>query len=163
MDAVIGLGSNLGDRRALLAQAAREIRGIGTDFSASPLYETAPVGPPQPLFLNAAVRITTTLDPPGLLAAVLGIERQLGRVRAERWGPRSIDLDILWIAGVAHDSEGLVVPHAELRHRAFALRPLLDVAPDAADPRDGTPYRAVLLGLGAETLLEIAGGAASWT
>jgi 2-amino-4-hydroxy-6-hydroxymethyldihydropteridine diphosphokinase len=162
VDAVIGLGSNLGDRRAALARAAGEIRALGQLTAASSLYETAPVGPPQPMFLNAAVALSTSLDPPGLLAALLAIERRLGRVRRERWGPRSIDLDILWIADVVFDSAELKVPHPELRARAFALCPLLDVAPLAADPRDGKSYRAILAELGPELPLEIAAGPEGW-
>ncbi len=162
MDAVIGLGSNLGDRRGTLTRAAREIRALGHVSAASSLYETAPVGPPQPMFLNAAVALSTSLDPPGLLAALLAIERKLGRVRRERWGPRSIDLDILWIAEVVFDTAELKVPHPELRNRAFALCPLLDVAPLAADPRDGKPYRAIVAALGPDLPLEITGGAEAW-
>ena len=162
MDAVIGLGSNLGDRGALLARARVELAALGHLDAASSLYETSPVGPPQPMFLNAALRLSTSLDPAGLLAALLGIEQKLGRVRRERWGPRSIDLDILWIDGVAVDSAELTVPHPELRRRAFALRPLLDVAPEAADPRDGTAYREVLATLEPDLALEIVGSSASW-
>ncbi|HWP05430.1 MAG TPA: 2-amino-4-hydroxy-6-hydroxymethyldihydropteridine diphosphokinase [Polyangiaceae bacterium] len=162
MDAVIGLGSNLGDRRGTLTRAASEIRALGQLTATSSLYETTPVGPPQPMFLNAAVALSTSLDPPGLLAALLGIERKLGRVRRERWGARSIDLDILWIAEVVFDTADLTVPHPELRSRAFALRPLLDVAPLAADPRDGKSYRAILAELGPDLPLEIAAGPDGW-
>jgi 2-amino-4-hydroxy-6-hydroxymethyldihydropteridine diphosphokinase len=162
VEAVIGLGSNLGDRRGTLARAAGEIRALGQVTAISSLYETAPVGPPQPMFLNAALSLSTSLEPPGLLAALLAIERKLGRVRRERWGPRSIDLDILWIAEVVFDSAELKVPHPELRFRAFALCPLLDVAPLAADPRDGKSYRAILSELGQEVPLEMAAGAKDW-
>jgi 2-amino-4-hydroxy-6-hydroxymethyldihydropteridine diphosphokinase len=162
VDAVIGLGSNLGDRRAALASAAFELRALGRVETASSLYETAPIGPPQPMFLNAAILLFTSLEPAGLLAALLGIERRLGRVRRERWGPRRIDLDILWIAGIVVDSDDLTVPHPELRRRAFALRPLLDVAPLATDPRDGTPYREVLATLEPDLALEIVGAPPSW-
>jgi 2-amino-4-hydroxy-6-hydroxymethyldihydropteridine diphosphokinase len=162
VDAVIGLGSNLGDRLATLARARVELGTLGTLTAASSLYETAPVGPPQPMFLNAAVALTTSVSPPGLLAALLAVEQHLGRVRRERWGPRTIDLDILWIAGTTWDSPELTVPHPELRSRAFALRPLLDVAPAATDPRDGTSYRSVLAALGAESGLEIVGSPVVW-
>jgi 2-amino-4-hydroxy-6-hydroxymethyldihydropteridine diphosphokinase len=160
--AVIGLGSNLGDRRATLSRARIELGALGSVVTASCLYETAPVGPPQPMFLNAAVALRTNVAPPGLLAALLAIEQQLGRVRRERWGPRTIDLDILWIGSTIWDSPELTVPHPELRRRAFALRPLLDVAPEATDPRDGTPYRSVLAGLGPETGLAVVGSPDVW-
>lgn len=162
VDAVIGLGSNLGDRQATLARARAELEAIGTVTAASCLYETPPLGPPQPLFLNAAVALTTNLDPPGLLSALLAIEQRLGRVRRERWGPRTIDLDLLWIAEMCWDTPELTVPHPELRRRAFALRPLLDVAPLATDPRDGAAYRSVLAALGAESALKIAGSSDVW-
>lgn len=159
---MIGLGSNLGDRRATLARARAELAAIGTVTAASCLYETPPLGPPQPSFLNAALALTTQLDPPGLLSSLLALEQRLGRVRRERWGPRTLDLDILWIAETPWDSPELTVPHPELRRRAFALRPLLDVAPLATDPRDGAPYQAVLAGLGAQSALKIAGSSDVW-
>jgi 2-amino-4-hydroxy-6-hydroxymethyldihydropteridine diphosphokinase len=163
LNAVIGLGSNLGERRALLLAAARAVHMLGKPGPVSALYETVPVGPPQPLFLNAALAIETPLAPDSLLDALLEIERQLGRVRRERWGPRSIDLDILWIAEGPFESPRLSVPHPELRCRAFALRPLLDVAPGATDPRDGTPYTLALALLEGDPPLEIAGTRLGWT
>jgi 2-amino-4-hydroxy-6-hydroxymethyldihydropteridine diphosphokinase len=134
---VIGLGSNLGDREANLAsavEALRERRDLRV-LRRSPVYESppAPGGPPQGDYLNAAVLVVTSLSAREILDQALEVERGLGRVRAEgeRWGPRTIDLDILWIEGEAVDEPGLVVPHPRLRERPFALRPLLDVAPDA--------------------------------
>jgi 2-amino-4-hydroxy-6-hydroxymethyldihydropteridine diphosphokinase len=147
IDAVVGLGSNLGDRRALFEQALRALAANRRILGVSSLYETAPVGPEQPLFLNAAVRISTREDPELLLARLLEIERAAGRVRRERWGPRTLDLDLLWIDGRTVDSAALTVPHPELLVRAFALLPLLDVAPAASDPRTGLPYAEVLRGL----------------
>lgn len=162
MNAVIGLGSNLGDRRAVLARAADEVARLGRPGPRSALYETAPIGPPQPMFLNGALALESALEPLALLDALLDIERRLGRVRVERWGPRLIDLDILWTDAGAFDSPRLTVPHPELRGRAFALRPLLDVAPAAADPSDGTPYMRVLAGFGGDSAVEIAGTRYSW-
>ena len=163
MEALIGLGSNLGDRRALLGRAVEEMRALGEVARISALYETQPVGPPQPLFLNAAIALKTSRDPLALLDGLLGIELRLGRVRQERWGPRSIDLDILWTDSGIFEHSRLRVPHPELRRRAFALRPLLDVAPEAADPLDGTPYRVVLAGLADDSPVEIAGSRFGWT
>jgi len=162
VDAVIGLASNLGDRSATLAQAAVAIAKLGRLLGASSLYETEPVGPPQPMFLNAALGLETDLTPRGLLAALLEIERSLGRVRRERWGPRTIDLDILWIKDTVVESAELSVPHPELRRRAFALGPLLDVRPEAIDPRDGTAYREILPLLAAEARLSVRGERSSW-
>jgi 2-amino-4-hydroxy-6-hydroxymethyldihydropteridine diphosphokinase len=143
-DCVIGLGSNLGDRRENLRQAVREMAELGEVKAVSALYETDPVGPPQPSYLNAAVRLHTELDLPQLLEALLSIERRLGRERRERWGARIVDLDILWKSGDAYEAETLEVPHPRLNERAFALVPLLDVAPDASDPRSREPYALVL-------------------
>lgn len=162
LTAVIGLGSNLGDRRRTLSEAARRIAELGTLRARSRLYETDPVGPPQGVYLNAALRLETPLDPESLLDSLLGIERAFGRVRLERWGPRTLDLDVLWLEGRTFDSPRLVVPHPELRSRPFALRPLLDVAPDAADPRDGARYAAVLAELDAGSVRELAGTDRTW-
>jgi 2-amino-4-hydroxy-6-hydroxymethyldihydropteridine diphosphokinase len=106
----------------------------------SRVYETAPVGPAQPDFLNAAVVALAELRPEELLDALLAIESRLGRARRERWGPRVIDLDVLWIDGVAVDGPRLVVPHPHLRERAFALAPMLELVPAARDPRTDEPY-----------------------
>ncbi|CAN5719850.1 hypothetical protein BH11MYX4_BH11MYX4_40150 [soil metagenome] len=112
----------------------------------SHVYETAPVGKvDQPSFLNAAIAVECALPPLVLLDALLAIERELGRDRSEdavRWGPRMIDLDVLWIEGLALDDARLVVPHPRLVERAFALVPLLEVAPDARDPRTRVGYAA---------------------
>jgi len=111
-------------------------------LASSRLYATAPVGPPQPDYLNAAILVECTQEPAALLQALLSIEAELGRVRAERWGPRVIDLDVLWGPGLVVDEPALVVPHPRLTERDFALLPLLDVAPDARDPRTGARYAA---------------------
>lgn len=147
IDVVIGLGANLGDRRGTLHAAARALSALGAVSRYSFLYESAPVGPPQPDYLNAAVRLSTELAPSVLLTRLLDIERAAGRERRVRWGPRTLDLDVLWIRGRCIVSPELTVPHPELRQRAFALLPLLDVAPDAVDPTTGTPYASLLAAL----------------
>jgi 2-amino-4-hydroxy-6-hydroxymethyldihydropteridine diphosphokinase len=107
----------------------------------SRVYETAPVGGvAQGPFLNAAVALAWGGEPSALMAALLEVERALGRVRDVRWGPRTIDLDVLWIDGLVVTEPSLVVPHPALHERAFALAPLLDVAPEAQDPRTGVRY-----------------------
>jgi 2-amino-4-hydroxy-6-hydroxymethyldihydropteridine diphosphokinase len=143
-DCVIGLGSNLGDRAEILRWAVVELGALGEAVAISALYETEPVGPPQPAYLNAAVRLVTPLDLPRLLDQLLAIERRAGRERRERWGARILDLDILWASSGVFESETLKVPHPRLNERAFALLPLLDVVPDAIDPRSGEPYARVL-------------------
>jgi 2-amino-4-hydroxy-6-hydroxymethyldihydropteridine diphosphokinase len=139
--AVVGLGANVGDRLAALRDAVAALRRVMRVERLSRVYETAPVGgPPQPDFLNAAALVAYEGGAEDLLDALQAIELQLGRVRMERWGPRPIDLDILLIEGLALETDRLVVPHPRLTQRAFALRPLADVAPDALDLESGRPY-----------------------
>ena len=133
--AALGLGGNMGDRKAYLADAVdglaahRSINVIAT----SAIYETPPWGKTdQSAFLNAAVLIETGLPPRALLETILGVERALGRVRGELWGPRTIDIDILLYGDRTVDEPGLTVPHPRIRDRAFVLRPLADILPDAA-------------------------------
>jgi len=148
LDVVIGMGANLGEPRLALQGALLELARLGPLAGVSALYRTLPVGgPPQPDFLNAAARLIFDGSPETLLAEALRIERLAGRERRERWGPRTLDLDILWIRGATVCAPGLEVPHPRLRERAFALRPLIDVAPDAVDPADGVFYADVLAGL----------------
>jgi 2-amino-4-hydroxy-6-hydroxymethyldihydropteridine diphosphokinase len=143
LTAVIGLGSNLGDRAATLCSAVSALAQLGELRRVSELYETAPVGgPAQGDFLNAAVLIETELTPRELLHRLHDIERRFGRERDVRWGPRTLDLDVLWFPD-AYVDEALVVPHARLIERAFALLPLLDVAPEAVDPNSGERYAVV--------------------
>ena len=148
MRAVVGIGANLGDRLATMREAVAAVGRIrGTRVAAtSSVYETDPVGGvPQPEFLNAAVYVECTLSPRALLDALQRIEHDLGRTRGTedvRWGPRAIDLDILWIEGVVIDEPHLEVPHPRLTERAFALVPLLEVVPHAVDPRTKAPLVA---------------------
>lgn len=138
--AYVGLGANLGPREETLRRAIELLREAdGVDVIAvSQLRETEPVGVvDQPPFLNGAVAITTALGPRDLLDLLLEIEQSLGRVRDERWGPRTIDLDILVYGDEVVDEPGLRVPHPRLRERRFALEPLAELQPDLAVPRWG--------------------------
>ncbi|HEY2404459.1 MAG TPA: 2-amino-4-hydroxy-6-hydroxymethyldihydropteridine diphosphokinase [Polyangiaceae bacterium] len=162
LDCVIGLGSNLADRRAYLVGAIRGVLRLGSLIAVSPLYESPAVGPPQPDYLNAAVRVRTRLEPHALLAELLELERRAGRVRLERWGPRTLDLDILWISGRTVVGPGLTVPHPELGRRAFAVLPLLDVAPDATDPVTGLPYASIAKQLDRTDVRELPSSRAGW-
>jgi 2-amino-4-hydroxy-6-hydroxymethyldihydropteridine diphosphokinase len=140
---VLGLGSNLGDRMAQLRSAVLRLESNDIHVLArSRVYQTPPVGPPQPDYFNAAVRVSSPVPPADLLTVSLHIERALGRTRPDpvRWGPRTIDIDVLWYAGGRIDAPGLEVPHPRLNERSFALLPLLDVAPDARDPESGRRY-----------------------
>lgn len=141
----IGLGANLGDRLATLREAASRIARVAPILARSRVWETAPVGgPAQPDYLNAALLVEWRGEPLTLLDALMQIEAELGRVRGVANGPRTIDLDVLWIDGLVVDEPRLVVPHPRLHQRAFALAPMLEVAPGAVDPRDGAPFVAPL-------------------
>jgi len=141
--AVVGVGANLGDRLATMRAAVTELARDMQVEKTSRVYATAPVGgPPQPEFLNAALLVAYPGAPLDLLDALLAVEARFGRARTERWGPRTLDLDLLWIDGLAVDAPRLVVPHPRLHERAFALVPLLELVPDARDPRTGARYAA---------------------
>ena len=129
-DYVVGLGGNLGEREAYLTRGVELIARLPLQIAGvSRVYETAALGPPQPAYLNAAVRVRSAQLPLALLDQLLAIEAAVGRVRDVRWGPRVLDLDLLW-AQHAFVSERLTIPHSQLRARTFALAPLLDVAPE---------------------------------
>ncbi|ETT65831.1 2-amino-4-hydroxy-6-hydroxymethyldihydropteridine diphosphokinase [Paenibacillus sp. FSL H8-0457] len=129
-EAYIALGANLGDREGNLMEALErldEVPGIEVD-RVSNLYETEPVGyVDQPMFLNMAAAVSTSLSPHELLAVMQQIEKQLGRVRHIHWGPRTVDLDLLWMEGRRLDTPDLVLPHPRMQERAFVLRPLADI------------------------------------
>lgn len=126
--AFLGLGSNLGDRLALLRAAVAAIPDVD---AVSPLYETAPIGgPEQGRFLNLVVRLDTELDARALLGVCREREQAAERVREVRWGPRTLDVDVLWVDGETVAEPDLEVPHPRMFVRAFVLVPLADVAPD---------------------------------
>jgi len=138
--AYVGLGANLGSREETLGRAVELIgQAPGVDVVAvSELRETDPVGVlEQPRFLNGAVALETTLTARELLDLLLDVERELGRVRAERWGPRVLDLDLLLYGDETLDERGLRVPHPRLHERRFALEPLAELDPDLAIPARG--------------------------
>ena len=137
IDAYIGIGSNMGDRAAHLAQALVAMTTLDNTrlLRRSPVYETDPVGPiDQPKFLNTAAWLATTLQPVELLGYLRDIERAAGRERDERWGPRTLDLDLLLWGDRIIDSEELTVPHPHMHERWFVLKPLSDIAPEAIHP-----------------------------
>src|SRR4051812_29203447 len=146
--AYVGLGSNLGDRERLIRDAAEL---IGAD-RLSAVVETAPWGfEDQPPFMNAVATVETGLEPLPFLTFLLDIERRLGRERVgPRWGPRTIDLDLLLFGDRVIDEPGLVVPHPHLLERRFVLGSLAELAPDLEIPGNGT-VRAALAGLQSES------------
>jgi 2-amino-4-hydroxy-6-hydroxymethyldihydropteridine diphosphokinase len=130
--AFIGLGSNLGDRRAYLKDGVEGLRAAGDVVAVSPLYETEPVGGPagQGPYLNVVVELATSDPPRRLLERCRALEEAAGRVRSERWGPRTLDADVLLVEGSEVHEPDLTVPHPRLWERRFVLQPLADLAPD---------------------------------
>ncbi len=128
MRAFLGLGSNLGDRSAHLRRA---VAGLADVVALSPVYETEPVGgPPQDAYLNAVVELDTERPPRALLALAHRLEEEAGRSRAMRFGPRTLDVDLLLVGDLTVDETDLVVPHPRMWQRRFVVAPLADLAPD---------------------------------
>lgn len=128
--AFLGLGSNLGDRAAFLDAAVDRLVAVGL-VAVSPRYETDPVGgPEQGPFLNLVAELDTDLSARQLLAVCGRLETAAERVRVERWGPRTLDVDVLWVDGVSMQEPDLEVPHPRMWQRRFVLAPLRDLAPD---------------------------------
>jgi 2-amino-4-hydroxy-6-hydroxymethyldihydropteridine diphosphokinase len=150
--AYIGLGSNLDDPRAQVSRAIGELAGLPgcTLCGRSSLYATAPLGPvAQPPFVNAVVSLATGLAPLALLGALQGIERDHGRVRdGTRWGPRTLDLDLLIFGDLQLQLPGLTLPHPEMARRAFVLVPLAEIAPAGLLIPGQGPLAAWLAALG---------------
>lgn len=133
--AYVGVGANLGERERTIESAIAALPGV---VAVSALRETDPVGVvDQPRFLNGAVALETRLSARELLDTLLGIERSLGREREERWGPRTIDLDLLLYGGLELDEPGLTLPHPRLHERRFVLEPLAEIAPELEIPGRG--------------------------
>jgi len=131
--AFLGLGSNLGDREAFLREAVGSLSGV---VAVSPVYETDPVGGPggQGAYLNIVVEIDTDLTPRALLGVCHRLESAAGRVREERWGPRTLDVDILWHESGPVIEPDLEVPHPRMTERRFVMEPFADLAPDLVAP-----------------------------
>jgi 2-amino-4-hydroxy-6-hydroxymethyldihydropteridine diphosphokinase len=131
MRVFLGLGSNQGDRRRYLAEAVESLPGV---VAVSPVYETEPMGGPpgQDPYLNVVVELDTDLSPRELLSLCHRLEAAAGRVRSERWGPRTLDVDILLFGDLRINEEDLVIPHPRLRDRRFVMAPLADLAPELA-------------------------------
>lgn len=142
----IGLGSNIGDREGALLSAIEWLSRIdgARVLRKSSLYESAPVGPPQPRFLNAALELECDLEPAQLLAIVQQIEKEMGRTKSTHWGPRPIDLDILLWGGRVVADENLQIPHPSLHERRFALEPLSELSPGAVHPIFGLTVAELL-------------------
>ena len=145
----IALGSNLGDSLTILEDALKTLAqtpGIALESSSS-WYQTAPIGPPQPDYLNGCALLKVQLNPEELLATLLEVEKQFGRVRTQRWGPRSLDLDLLLFDRVILETPKLQIPHPRMGERAFVLVPLAEIAPDWIDPVSGKAIAQLLQGV----------------
>jgi 2-amino-4-hydroxy-6-hydroxymethyldihydropteridine diphosphokinase len=135
MLAYLSLGSNVGDRAANLQAAIARMSSLGEVVAVSSFYETEPVGfAAQPWFLNCAVKLDTKKTPEQLLAGILSLEQEMGRLRVLKNGPRTIDIDILLFGDSVIKTEGLVVPHPAMHQRRFVLEPLAEIAADVEHP-----------------------------
>ncbi|GAB4146014.1 MAG: 2-amino-4-hydroxy-6-hydroxymethyldihydropteridine diphosphokinase [Bacteroidia bacterium] len=144
---LLSLGSNIGDREEQLRKAALNIREKlrVQDMICSSVYSTAPWGKTdQPEFLNMVIGFTSTMDAVEMMEEILSVETALGRSRAEKWGPRTIDIDMLYAGNEIIDHGILTLPHPGITERKFVLLPLAEIAPDFKDPRSGITVREML-------------------
>ena len=133
--AYLSLGSNVGNRQRQLDNAIEHLKSVGHIVSVSSFYETEPVEfTDQPWFLNCAVALETTQTPEQLLETLLAIEKEMGRLRPQRKGPRTIDIDVLLLGDAILDSPRLTIPHPAMHQRRFVLEPMAEIAPDACHP-----------------------------
>jgi 2-amino-4-hydroxy-6-hydroxymethyldihydropteridine diphosphokinase len=142
----IALGSNLGDSLTTLEAALEHLAqtpGV-TLLKVSPWYQTSPLGPAQPDYLNGCALLEVTLSAQGMLVILGAIENQFGRVRQQRWGPRTLDLDLLLYGDLVLETADLIIPHPRMGERAFVLVPLAAIAPDLMDPRSGQTISQLL-------------------
>ncbi|MEH2067564.1 MAG: 2-amino-4-hydroxy-6-hydroxymethyldihydropteridine diphosphokinase [Nostoc sp.] len=142
----VALGSNLGDSQVILEAAIATLAQTPGIFleAKSNWYKTKAVGPPQPDYLNGCVTLQVEILPQELLENLLAIEQQFGRVRQERWGPRSLDLDLLLYDDLIVDTPNLQIPHPRMRDRAFVLVPLAEIASDWVEPISGCVIKELL-------------------
>lgn len=144
----VGIGSNLGNRVENCATAIREMSNFAKIFAVSSIYETEPVGREnQPNFINCVTKIETGLSPYELLLSLQSVENKLGRKHTQKWGPRIIDLDILFYDDLIVDSGGLTIPHPRAHLRRFVLEPLSEIAPDFVHPALKVSVSKLLEGL----------------
>ena len=163
----LALGANLGNRQANIALALRMLEPLVRVEAVSSLYESPPQGGAlslskgpagQPPYYNAACRVITGLRPLALLRHVQRVEDAIGRRAGERWGPRPVDIDIALYEDLVLSAAGLTIPHPMLKERAFVLRPVLDIDPDAVDPASGERLADVLARVGEGSLKLIVAG-----
>jgi 2-amino-4-hydroxy-6-hydroxymethyldihydropteridine diphosphokinase len=152
----LGLGTNVGQRRQNLERAVAGLGEVMAITAVSPIYQTPPWGlTGQPDFLNLCLEATTTLAPLDLLHFTRQLERELGREKTVRWGPRLIDIDILFYDDLILRSEELTIPHPRMAERAFVLVPLADIAPDLVHPQTGQTVREMVTAVDTSGLVRI--------
>ena len=145
----IGVGGNIGPVRENFIRALRSIEKYAHVAAVSSLYESEPVGPQdQPKFTNAVVKVETELSPFELLKRLKAIEKEIGRKKTRRWGPRVIDLDIIFYGNLVITTDSLVIPHPRAHERRFVLEPLLEIEPAAWHPVKNMAVRDICSGLG---------------
>jgi 2-amino-4-hydroxy-6-hydroxymethyldihydropteridine diphosphokinase len=145
----LGLGTNLGDRAQNLRQALAGLKQWMTVTAVSPIYETEPWGvTDQPLFWNMCVAGETAVSPHTLLTHLKQLEQEIGRTPTRRWGPRLIDIDILFYDDLVLQSDNLTIPHPGIPQRAFVLVPLVDIAPDWVHPQSQKTVREMMAEVG---------------
>lgn len=146
VDAYIGLGSNLGKRRNNIDNSISLLARIGDlkVVDKASFYETEPVGPVQPWFVNTAIRIETDLEGQRILSLCKEVEKRIGRIDSLNWGPRLVDLDILLVGSEITHVDSLDVPHPEIQNRRFVLLPLVEINPDLVHPELNIPIEQLL-------------------
>ena len=142
----IALGSNLGDSIAILEAAIKALEKMpGIEIIiVSSWYETKAIGPPQPNYINGCISVRTEQKPNSLLQILLGIEKEFGRIRREKWGPRTLDLDLLLYDDLILETPSLQIPHPRMRERAFVLAPLAQIEPSWIEPVSGKSIKELL-------------------
>jgi len=142
----IGLGSNLGDRKKNIENSVDLLVGTKKTnlLKRASYYETEPVGPNQPWFINTAIKVETNLSPEGLLDSCKAVERRIGRFDTTHWGPRLVDLDLLLFGDRVLNTERLEVPHPQMEKREFVLRPVIELEPELIHPELDLPLKELL-------------------
>lgn len=134
-EAFIAIGSNLNDRKKYMINAVKELCSFSKIVIIAPLYKSEPYGfTNQPYFFNSAILLETDVGPQELLDKLKGVEKKLGRKSCKRWGPRKVDLDIIFYNQKIVKTDQLTIPHSDFHNRNFVLRPLADIAPDFVSP-----------------------------
>ncbi len=144
---IVAIGANLGDRLKSFKSASRFLQNLSVEpIVKSSIWESEPVGPARYTFFNGAAKITTGVPPVELLNKLKSFEKEAGRTRTERWGPRVLDLDIIRYGNLVIDEDTLIIPHPEYQKRLFVLKPMLEIDPDWVDISTGTPIQQLVEG-----------------